>query len=273
MNHLQWVAVGAGLVGMGLVVRGAVRHAQQEGSGASLALRAPDVPEQPAKPVSVSAGEAALHRSMRPVIVAAFEQATGRKPTLAELQYVSAVAWLETRDGTGWPANMAGAHNWGAVQCDTKKEGPETCIPHKDHDSGGGEFAVGFKRYASDVDGAADVVKHVIRIRPRTAAALAEKNPSAYRASYAMRREHYYGGICATAMKTKGVSQQQAARSFSKPDESEATKACAEDTIGQHANIVMRNAQAIAQTLGEPVALRLGTYADADNWWRNGAAA
>lgn len=270
MKALHWVAIGSAVLGTGLLAREAVRRAGGGSLGPSTDSSASDAP---LKLVSVSPGEAALHKAMRPVILAAFKQAVGREPTLAELQYVSAVAWLETRYGTGWPANMAQAHNWGAVQCYTEKESPDTCIPHQDHDSGGTAFKVGFKRYASDQDGAADVVKHIIKHRPRTAAALSESKPSAYRASYAMRREKYYGGICTTAMKTKGVSQQQAAKSFQAPDESEATKACAEDTIGQHANIVMRNAQAVSQTLGEPLALRLGSYADADSWWRSGANA
>lgn len=265
------MAVGAGVLGAGMVAV-AFRRVASGAVASATGKVATTEPDAPTKPVSVSPGEAALHRAMRPVILAAFKQAVGRDPTPAELQYVSAVAWLETNYGTGWPANLREAHNWGAVQCDTKREGPDTCVPHQDHDSGGTAFAVGFRRYASDQDGAADEIRHVIKVRPRTAAALAEKNPSAYRASYAMRREHYYGGICSTAMKN-GVSQADAALSFSKPDQNAGTQACAEDTVGQHARIVIRNAQAIAQTLGEPLALRLGSYADADSWWRSGASA
>lgn len=261
------VAGGAALLGAGLLVRGIV---SQRGGG-STASSPSAATDDSGGPVSVSPQEAALHKAMRPIILDAFRLA-GQTATPAAIQYMSAVAWLETRDGTGWPPNMAQAHNWGAVQCDTKKEGPETCIPHKDHTSGGDEFSVGFRRYPSDVEGAADVVKHIFKHRPRTAAALAEANPSIYRASYAMRREKYYGGICTTPMKDGRTTKQEANDSFAHPDATPGTRACAEDNVGQHARIVLRNAKAVAQTLGEPLALRLGTYADADSWWRGSAA-
>lgn len=255
-------ALGAGTVLTGVIV---AREVSRRGGPAAV-LEASAPAEPPPAPVAVSPGEAALIKAMRPVIVQAFQQEMGRTPNPAELQYVSAVAWRETRYGTGWPPNMAGAHNWGAVQCDMSKEGPETCIPHEDHTSGGTTFKVGFKRYASDVEGAAHTIKHVLKLRPETAKALAEKNPSAYRADYAMRREKYYGGFCPKANGKYGV--QAATDSFAKPDASEGTKACAEEAIGSAVDTTMRHAQAISQTLGEPLALRRGTYADADAWWR-----
>jgi hypothetical protein len=138
------------------------------------------------------------------------------------------------------------------------------CIPHEDTDTGGKKFAVSFACYAGPVEGAADVVRHVIKNRPRTAQALGADRTTVFRASYAMRRESYYGGFCPNAIKQYGAEAGRA--SFKTPDKSEGTKACAEEAITLHAKRLHSLMRQIACTMGEKT-IPLGTYADAAAWY------
>lgn len=263
---MPWV-LGLALVALvALVAKGASSRA------AAVALdpssRARDDASEPEDPAPLSPGAQQAIRAMHPIVLQAIAKVVGRPASAFEGQYVHGVTWNETSDGTGWIGTQAAArdaHNWGAVQCDSSNEGPDTCVPGlTDHTSGGTEFHVGFRRYASDLDGAADAAKHVLVLRPRTASALASDHPTALRASFAMRRERYYGGICPTATKTIGV--QAATDSFAHPDKDEATRACAREAIIAHARAVQKVARYVASLDGSP-ALPMGTYEDAERWY------
>lgn len=253
--------------------------ASASASSCSTSSFPPDAPS--ATPTNVES-----HKWARSIVTAAFKQAIGREPTLAELQYGQAVCWLETRYGKGWKPAMSGAKNWGAVQCrgsaqvsgqsvllggvDADAEpiatGAGDCIEYEDSFADGTRYKVSFRAYASDVDGAADVMRHVFKLRPRTAQALAEKGATAFRASWAMRRERYYEGFCPVATKRFGSSSVRA--SLAHPDRSEATRACAQEAISAHAKSISEIIQNIASACGDPIALPLGTFEDGERWYR-----
>lgn len=261
MSAAKVALMAIGAVGLGVAVVAAFAGAPK------LPDAEPDPEELPA--LVVSAAELAAHRAARPIIEEAGRLEMGRPLTRAELQYIGGVAHRETSYGKGWHGAMASANNWGAVQCDPSKLPESECVPgQKDHGSGNVEFTVGFRRYASPVDGARHTVAHVLKHRPRTASALAEPSPRAHRASFAMRRERYYGGFCTKAKGKYGVATAEA--SFAHPDRDEGTMACEREAETSHADAIFASARAIAQALGEPLALRLGTYDDAREWWMRG---
>jgi hypothetical protein len=195
----------------------------------------------------------------------AFENVMGRKATPSELQYAQAVAWLETNYGNGWKGAMVGSNNWGAVQCALKNVGQPGCLPYQDSQSDGTTYKIGFKSYPSAVAGAEDVVRHVFKNRPRTAAALASTTPSAFRASYAMRREKYYGGFCPNA--TKQFGGEAARASFANPDRDAGTRACMQEAVAAHARLTTSLSQEIAAANTDPAGLDPGSFDDADSWW------
>lgn len=213
--------------------------------------------------IDVPAAKAAAHKGARPIIEQAFQVALKRAGSLDEVQYVQAVASLETSYGRGWnetrcPGGNA-ANNWGAVQ--SKGDG----FPCEDSYPDGTKYKQNFKVYASPVEGGADVVRHVLVHRPKTASALNERGATIYRASYAMRREVYYGGFCPKAVARYGSGI--AKPSVATPDRDEGTQACAREAIELHAKTVNTKIREIASVLGEP-AMPLGTFEDADSWYR-----
>lgn len=207
----------------------------------------------------------ALHRQARGVISQAFENVLGRKGTPAELQYAQAVAWLETNYGQSWKGAMAGSNNWGAVQCPLKSTGTENCTLHQDSHPDGTTYQIGFKRYDSPVAGAEDVVRHVLKNRPRTSEALTSDFPTAFRASYAMRRERYYGGFCPQA--TRQYGSEPARASFAEPDRDDGTRACMQEAVNGYAKQTGSLAAEIAAANSDPYALEPGSFEDADAWW------
>jgi hypothetical protein len=124
-------------------------------------------------------------------------------PSLQELQAAGAIAILESGYGRWWKSPCNTARNWGAVQCSKlPTDGVCPCegclyedsIPQSDGSSK--KYAVCFRAYASDEEGAADLIKHITSHRPKTREAL--KTGDAEKISAAMYDERYYGGFGAT---------------------------------------------------------------------------
>lgn len=207
----------------------------------------------------------AMHREARGIMTQAFKNVMGRAPTPTELQYAQSVAWLESNYGRGWKGAMVGSNNWGAVQCALKSAGQPGCILHKDSHPDGTVYQIGFKSYPSPVAGAEDVVRHVFKHRPRTAESLTAANPSAYRTSYAMRREKYYGGFCPNATKKYGAEAARA--SFANPDRDEGTRACMQEAVDGHAKLTGALSREVATANADPAPLNPGSFDDADSWW------
>jgi len=187
------------------------------------------------------------HAGAAPIMREAARAELGRDPSDFELAYLLAVAFLETSYGRGWKGAMVGSNNWGAVQCGKAAQNAPGCIPYEDSYSDGTKYAINFRSYPSAVDGARDVVKHVITNRPKTAEALRRRGGTAFDASYAMRREHYYGGFCPKATNRYGA--EPAKVSLAKPDRDEGTRACEAEAVSLHANRAHGLMLEIAQAL------------------------
>lgn len=244
-------------------------NGQEPGAAAEQAAAQPASTEAkpPARPAGVfTSGSKSYgaHVGARQTLIDAFTEVMGRPPTTAELQYAHAIAWLETSYGNGWKGSMIGSNNWGAVHCPLNAQNGADCIQYVDHHPNGQEFKVSFKKYETPKDGAKDVIKHIF-VHRSTGKGLGQDG-SAYMASYIMRREKYYGGFCKEATKQYGASA--VAPSLSDPDRNEATQACAREAVDLHAHLVHAIANDVAAATGDGSVLALGTYEQADAWWK-----
>lgn len=218
-----------------------------------------DEPDGPTEPLGPAPADAARHVEGRRVLEQGFQLALGRQGTLAELQYVQSVGgFAESSYGRGWKGAMANCFNWGAVQCNANNRNqPGGCAPYEDSHSSGEKYSQEFRCYTSNAEGAADLVRKVIKDRPRTAAALAAHR-SIFDASFAMRRERYYGGFCPKATTAHG--KETANASFGKPDRDGGTLACQQEAVTGHAERIHHGMRVIAASLAERLAMPLGDY-------------
>ncbi len=123
-----------------------------------------------AEEATTNPGVTPLAARMRDVYYQAFQKVHGRAPTHAELEAVMAVGRHETIFGTAkFRGGLGpGMYNHGAVQC-CKPSADGECPPGSflsqdtTPSANGGDvvYSVCFKRYAGDVDGAADLVRIV----------------------------------------------------------------------------------------------------------------
>jgi hypothetical protein len=108
-------------------------------------------------------------KGMIPVYTAAFKRVHGRLPNSAELEAEMSVGHHETAFGQAkFPGGLGpGMHNHGAVQCCKPTNGvcPANTFLSEDSSpqpTGASiKYAICFKKYATDEDGAADVISHV----------------------------------------------------------------------------------------------------------------
>lgn len=118
-----------------------------------------------------------------------------REPTLAEVQFVQAIALLESGYGQGWKNDGVGSWNMGAVQAGRPPCNPETSFSYTDtHPNSDGTstpYTICFRKYPGPVEGMADVA----RILYKQMSII----PSSIRAvSTQMYEKHYYEGFGAT---------------------------------------------------------------------------
>lgn len=92
----------------------------------------------------------------------------GRPPSQTERLFTAALARGESYYGRGYGP---GVHNWGSVHAGKPPCGP-TSIPWTDHDAEGKAYPICMRRYASDEEGAADLIRLLTTKRPRTWAAV-----------------------------------------------------------------------------------------------------
>ncbi len=115
------------------------------------------------------------HSDMRLLLRDAFARVFGRDATLPELQCLQAVASLESAYGTGWKPPGNGSHNYGAIQAGSSWSGPTfgytDTRPNADGTST--PYVTKFRKYATPIDGAIDLVKVVYVNRGRDRLALA----------------------------------------------------------------------------------------------------
>lgn len=218
-----------------------------------------------ASTVEMTAQRKAAHIGARPIIEQAFKEVMGRPATPYEAQYAQAVGFAESSYGKGWQDPMKACFNWGAVQCPANNQTGPGCVPYGDSHSSGEKYAVSFRCYGSDLEGAKDLIKHVFKHRPATATIIAAKDGTTFRASYAMRREAYYGGFCPKATAAYGAAAAKA--SFGHPDRDAGTRACMAEAVGLHAKRVHGLMREIAFATGDKYVFPLGTFDDADKWY------
>ena len=108
--------------------------------------------------------------------------------TELELDAVQGVAWVETNYGQGWKGAGVGSHNWGAIVCTRPTQ---DCFEHKDSNPEG-SYIARFRRYSSDLEGAKDVAREVLR---RSGVKEAAASRDAYGIAKAMYETGYYSGI------------------------------------------------------------------------------
>jgi hypothetical protein len=238
---------------------------------------------EPTQPVQVSPERAALHRAQRPILTAAASRVLGREASLAEVQYLHAIAVLESNYARGWKGAMVRSNNYGAIQCPaTKVSGTEasfaraegritpsgSCIEYVDSRADGTRYSVSFRAYDTPEDGAADLARHVFSVRPGVVRALQSAVPSCFRASLAMRREKYYEGFCPTATKEHGADA--ARQSFKSPERDAGTAACEREAVAAHARRCASIIAEVAHSADDAERVALGDFDDALAWWRQG---
>jgi hypothetical protein len=204
-----------------------------------------------------------------------------RKLNPIELQIVQLVGWLESRYGLSNPPKIPKSvgliNNWGGVQCGVKKPAGTTCQPSEDKQADGKVYSVPFVKYPTQEQGCADMMRHVMQYRPQTGYLL--KQPPAendspgedsnsvtlFRIAYTLRREKYYEGFCNTAAKQYNVGG-----SLTSPDKNVGTKACAKEAISLWVTAQLKNLNEMLapNCLNEPIAFPVGTYEDAEKWYK-----
>lgn len=211
-----------------------------------------------AMPAAPSSEPTSPHAWARPILARAYRAVfPGREASRAELQFLAAWAWVESRYGRA--GGLKGSHNWGSVLCGPA-DPAEHCFPFVDHFSDGSVTHVRARKYADDDDGAADLVRQCMVVRPRSGVAIRE-GLMLYRPAVALRRERYYGGLCpvtSSRMRAQGKSSDEIRRS---PD-------CAREATTGRALAVWAAVKEIAAALFEPVAWQLGSYDDGVAWWQ-----
>ena len=120
------------------------------------------------------------------VIDRAWLSVHGRAPTAAERLFTAALSRGESYYGKGYGA----AKNWGSIHAG-KPPCTANAIPWTDHDAQGRPYPICMRAYATDEEGAADVVRQLTTKRPRTWAAMQAARPLDLIAAE-LRAERYY---------------------------------------------------------------------------------
>lgn len=147
----------------------------------------------------------ASHQDARAWAIAGTEAALGREPTLLEVQFVQAVAWLESNYGAGWKGAGVGSWNMGAVQakplnppCAPGKKiecDPATSFVNADSrpnaDGTSTPYECCYRKYPTPEAGmqhVADILYNRMKIQPTSIEAVSTQ----------MYDKHYYEGFGAT---------------------------------------------------------------------------
>lgn len=160
----------------------------------------------------------------RQILVEAYAEQGLPSPSVAELQLAAAVARLESHYGDAWSKRVQpNPHNWGNVTCGHRAPCAEGCFEAPDSDPDTGKYASCFRRYPSAVAGAGGMLHELYR---REGVPDAMRRGDAHAMAAAMYDTGYYRGFGPTR---------------------------AERVAGYTKGLVIRR-QAVAETLGEPVA-------------------
>lgn len=109
------------------------------------------------------------HLDMRLLLREAFRSVFSREATIPEAQCLQAIASLESAYGQGWKPPGNGSHNFGAIQAGSSWNGPTfqytDTTPQPDGSSK--PYVTRFRKYATPIEGAIDLVKVVFINRGR----------------------------------------------------------------------------------------------------------
>ena len=104
------------------------------------------------------------------ILVAAWDTVRVPPPTEAHLHVAMCVARHETRYGRSWQGAMIGSHNWGAIQAGRPpaKTGYSRLYQdsHPNKNGSNTSYAICFREYPTDEDGARDLLRVLFAKRP-----------------------------------------------------------------------------------------------------------
>ena len=133
------------------------------------------------------------HIDARNIIHEAAKEHLGGRATRSALQILQSIALLETGYGKGWKGAGAASRNWGAVQAGSSWKGPTFGARDTSPQADGSNVSYQgrFRVYATDVDGASDMIRIVVRNQETLSALL---GGSVLGVSAAMYKARYYEG-------------------------------------------------------------------------------
>jgi hypothetical protein len=137
----------------------------------------------------------------RAVILRAWTR-TGGPSSPAALQTVQAIARFESGYGAPADPKWGGSHNWGATQAPHVAPCGPGEFEYTDTNADGTPYQACFVKYATDEDGAAALIRELVR-RPAVRAALDSGN--ATRIAGAMHDTHYF--VAAPAGYAAGIAR------------------------------------------------------------------
>lgn len=138
------------------------------------------------------------HAEASELFAEAFRMLMGREPSLSERQALQAVSWIETNYGQGWKPPGTGSHNMGAITTASPVEGRDFRYgdSHRIPDGPVEPYVTWFRGYASDDEGARDLVRKLYRDRPGVLEAAS--NADLEGVAREMRETTYYEGVAPT---------------------------------------------------------------------------
>lgn len=135
------------------------------------------------------------HAQAREWAAAGTASVLGSATTLAHVQFVQAVALVESGYGQGWKDDGVGSNNMGAVQAGHPPCNPNTSFQYQDShpnpDGSSTKYTICFRKYDTPAEGMADVARILYKqmgIKPSSIRGVATQ----------MYEHHYYEGFGAT---------------------------------------------------------------------------
>ena len=193
------------------------------------------------------------HKDARKIILEAFRIRFGREATRPEAQCVQAVGWIESGYAQYWRPPGNGSWNWGAIQGSGSAGSFAYTDTHPNADGSSTPYKIGFKKYLTAIDGAADLVRTVYQINGRDTLVLpAAQVGNLLGFSTGMHTSFYYEGVGATVA----------------------------ERIDHHRRAVLNACTLMAREIGEPMpdgsdplpapvpSLRIGMTGDAVRAWQ-----
>lgn len=140
------------------------------------------------------------HAEARNLAANALRARFGVEPTSGEVKALAGIGWLETNYGEGWKGDGKGSFNIGAIHRGGNWQGETFLQTDTRPDSSGNsvEYVAEFRKYASPVDGWADLATNAFVANDRARVRAAAANDDWYGVSQGLYQTGYYEGFGAT---------------------------------------------------------------------------